>query len=325
MSDTCSLFPQFGDPWPSCLLPSQHWRWTLPSLNMVPTLSWFWSSLGPKWAWRSGPIEGESSIVWTTVRSYLRPYQGPVINSVNTQWGPESGHIEGQSEAQCGPDTGSSEEPTQGPVRSRVLCSEAKHPAPWHSSSLDADSGPQGAPSLFLTGQWFWSTCWLWTSLGFDSVLTLAWFSSSLVLDSHPYFGWQFPSSGLLSADRMLVNLCSFTEWMTINRLFSRQLLFSNCLDSKMWGHHVSTEALISRVTARMFPCTFWALWTHSWVTLGLPMRKQAAGVRLTELSAKLFLPSLVDSPLEMLLLQGVASRLLASEIPVFWPKILLS
>ena len=24
MSDTCSLFPPFGDPWPSCLLPS-HW------------------------------------------------------------------------------------------------------------------------------------------------------------------------------------------------------------------------------------------------------------------------------------------------------------
>ena len=23
MSDTCSLFPLFGDPWPSCLLPSQ--------------------------------------------------------------------------------------------------------------------------------------------------------------------------------------------------------------------------------------------------------------------------------------------------------------
>ena len=23
MSDTCSLFPPFGDPWPSCLLPSQ--------------------------------------------------------------------------------------------------------------------------------------------------------------------------------------------------------------------------------------------------------------------------------------------------------------
>ena len=23
MSDTCRLFPPFGDPWPSCLLPSQ--------------------------------------------------------------------------------------------------------------------------------------------------------------------------------------------------------------------------------------------------------------------------------------------------------------
>ena len=47
-------------------------------------------------------------------------------------------------------------------------------------------------------------------------------------------------------------------------------------------------------------------------------MRKQAAGVHLTELSAKLFLPSLVDIPPAMVLLQGVASRLLASEIPVF-------
>ena len=25
MSDTCRLFPQFGDPWPSCLLPSLSW------------------------------------------------------------------------------------------------------------------------------------------------------------------------------------------------------------------------------------------------------------------------------------------------------------
>ena len=24
MSDPCSLFPPFGDPWPSCLLPSQY-------------------------------------------------------------------------------------------------------------------------------------------------------------------------------------------------------------------------------------------------------------------------------------------------------------
>ena len=47
-------------------------------------------------------------------------------------------------------------------------------------------------------------------------------------------------------------------------------------------------------------------------------MRKQAAGVHLTELSAKLLLPSLVDIPLEIVFLQGVASLLLASEIPVF-------
>ena len=47
-------------------------------------------------------------------------------------------------------------------------------------------------------------------------------------------------------------------------------------------------------------------------------MRKQAAGVRLTELSAILFLPSLVGTPVEMILPQGVESCLLASEIPVF-------
>ena len=234
MSDTCSLFPPFGDPGlPACYPPStdagHRLAWICPHsvLILVLTRVWASSSLGPKWARRSGPIEGESSIVWTTVRSYLRPHQGPVMNSVNVQRGPESGHTEGQSEAQCGPDTGSSEESTQGPVRSRVLCSEAKHTAPWHSSSLDADSWPQGAWSLLLTGQWFWSTCWLWTSLGLDSVLTVAWFSSSLVLDSHPYFGWQFPSSGLFSADRMLGNLCSFVEWMAINTVVFRHVISS--------------------------------------------------------------------------------------------------
>ena len=29
MSDPCSLFPLFGDPWPSCLLPSQ-WSLAIP-------------------------------------------------------------------------------------------------------------------------------------------------------------------------------------------------------------------------------------------------------------------------------------------------------
>ena len=33
MSDTCSLFPLFGDPWPSCLLPS-----AAASLQSCPTL-----------------------------------------------------------------------------------------------------------------------------------------------------------------------------------------------------------------------------------------------------------------------------------------------
>ena len=47
-------------------------------------------------------------------------------------------------------------------------------------------------------------------------------------------------------------------------------------------------------------------------------MRKQAAVVHLTELGTILFLSSLADIPPAMVFLQGVASRLLASEIPVF-------
>ena len=34
MSDTCSLFPPFGDPWPSCLLPSQYY------INILQTAYW---------------------------------------------------------------------------------------------------------------------------------------------------------------------------------------------------------------------------------------------------------------------------------------------
>ena len=45
-------------------------------------------------------------------------------------------------------------------------------------------------------------------------------------------------------------------------------------------------------------------------------MRREAAEVCLIELSAILFLPSLVDISVEIILLQGVASHLLASEIP---------
>ena len=122
----------------------------------------------------------------------------------------------------------------------------------------------------------------------------------------------------------MVRNLYSFTEWMAINRVFFRHLSLSNCLDSKMREHHICTEALISRVISSMFPCIFQALWTWYYI-IRLPMRKQAAGVCLTELSAILFLPSLVGILVEMILPQGVASWLLASEIPVFWPKLLLS
>ena len=41
-------------------------------------------------------------------------------------------------------------------------------------------------------------------------------------------------------------------------------IYLSASLDSKIWELQVCTEALISRVIASMFPCTFWALWTHS-------------------------------------------------------------
>ena len=134
-----------------------------------------------------------------------------------------------------------------------------------------------------------------------------------------------FESSGLLSANRMLGNLCFSVEWMATRRVRFRHLSFINCPESKMWEHHISTEAPISRVTARMFPCTFWALWTDYYLILEILMRREAAGVCLIELSAILFLPSLVDISVEIILLQGVASHLLASEIPGSWPKLLLS
>ena len=170
------------------------------------------------------------------------------------QWGPESGHIEDQNEAGPSedPDTGPSEEPTQGPVRSRVF-----HKV-WGKALCIL--------TLVLTRGW------LWILLSTDSgphymptvIHTKAWLSSSLVPDSHPHFGWKFSSSGLVSANTMLKNLCSFVEWMAINRVFFRHISFSNCLDSKMWECHVSTEDLISRVTARIFPCIFQASWTYS-------------------------------------------------------------
>ena len=35
MSDTCSPFPPFGDPWPSCLLPS-HYQGSIPGSGGFP-------------------------------------------------------------------------------------------------------------------------------------------------------------------------------------------------------------------------------------------------------------------------------------------------
>ena len=36
MSGTCSLFPPFGDPWPSCLLPSQYYCLIILILLTLP-------------------------------------------------------------------------------------------------------------------------------------------------------------------------------------------------------------------------------------------------------------------------------------------------
>ena len=36
MSDTCRLFPPFGDPWPSCLLPSQFYEDLQDLLELTP-------------------------------------------------------------------------------------------------------------------------------------------------------------------------------------------------------------------------------------------------------------------------------------------------
>lgn len=54
-------------------------------------------------------------------------------------------------------------------------------------------------------------------------------------------------------------------------------------------------------------------------------MRKESGGVCLTQLSTILFLSSLIGIPMVMILPQGVAGCLLASEIPVFLPELLLS
>lgn len=135
-----------------------------------------------------------------------------------------------------------------------------------------------------------------------------------------------FPLSGLLSANRMLGHLCSLVEWAAMNRVLFRHLSFHDCcLDSKMWEDHASTDALNSRDTASKFPWTFHGSWAQYSILLGLLMRKESEGVCLTQLSAILFLSSLIGIPIEMILPQGVACCLLASKIPGFWPKLLLS
>ena len=40
MPDTCNLFPPFGDPWPSCLLPSQ------PCFGVMQGSSDYWPEAG---------------------------------------------------------------------------------------------------------------------------------------------------------------------------------------------------------------------------------------------------------------------------------------
>ena len=46
MSDTCRLFPPFGDPWPSRLLPSQEEQCEQMSLACVGSACSIWTTLG---------------------------------------------------------------------------------------------------------------------------------------------------------------------------------------------------------------------------------------------------------------------------------------
>ena len=58
MSGTCSLFPLFGDPWPSCLLPSQYYfankRLYIQSYGVSSSHVWMWE-LDHKegWTWKN--------------------------------------------------------------------------------------------------------------------------------------------------------------------------------------------------------------------------------------------------------------------------------
>ena len=143
-----------------------------------------------------------------------------------------------------------SEDQIQAVLRVRVwqVPLRNQHRALWgaesytvRQSTLHPDTRPHYRLALDL------SVPWVLSSLGPDSgphymlteILTRAWLSSSLVPDSHSHFGWKFPSSRLLSANRMLRNLYSFAEWMAINRVFFRHLSFSKMRDSKMREHHV--------------------------------------------------------------------------------------
>ena len=50
MSDTCSLFPPFGDPWPSCLLPSHTDTHTY---ELLAEEHWISNEVGQAFSWQA--------------------------------------------------------------------------------------------------------------------------------------------------------------------------------------------------------------------------------------------------------------------------------
>ena len=62
MSDTCMLFPLFGDPWPSCLLPSQL-DGTTDAMDM--NLGQLWEVVRDREAWRAAVHRGHKELNMT--------------------------------------------------------------------------------------------------------------------------------------------------------------------------------------------------------------------------------------------------------------------
>lgn len=74
-----------------------------------------------------------------------------------------------------------------------------------------------------------------------------------------------------------------------------RILSIENCLDSKMWDFQVNLQVCPQgpniQPQGSVFPSNFYSLKTHSYISLGRPMRKQAVGLCLRILTAILCLP----------------------------------